>query len=70
MEKENSKILKGEIIEDALDMATGTGDTAILLAKDTTSKRVEGIDLSKEMISIGNKKVRNQNLDHKCELKK
>ena len=63
------KILKGETIEDALDMATGTGDMAILLAKDTSSKRVEGIDLSKEMISIGNKKVKNQNLDHKCELK-
>ncbi len=63
------KLLKSDKIDHALDMATGTGDMAILLAKNSNASRVEGIDLSTEMISIGNQKVKKKDLHHKCELK-
>lgn len=48
-----------------LDMATGTGDVAITLSKREDIKSIEGIDLSKEMISFGREKVTKKNLDHK-----
>lgn len=41
----------------ALDLATGTADTALLLAKQDYIKQVEGIDLSRKMIALGRKKV-------------
>ncbi len=63
------KIIKSERVTNALDMATGTGDMAILLAKSKNIQNVEGIDLSKEMISLGNEKIRKQRLSNKCELK-
>ena len=49
----------------ALDMATGTGDMAILLAKSPSVQDIVGIDLSKEMISIGNQKLKNLNYRRK-----
>ena len=63
------RILQGEKVTNALDMATGTGDMAILLAKSNDIQNVEGIDLSQEMISIGNEKIKKQELSNKCELK-
>jgi len=63
------RILEKQNINSALDMATGTGDMAILMAKSKNIKKVEGIDLSKEMISIGNQKIKKEGLTNKCELK-
>ena len=40
-----------------LDLATGTADLLILLAKQNNIQEVVGIDLSKEMLSIGQKKI-------------
>ncbi len=40
-----------------LDIATGTGDLAILLAKLSKAKTITGIDLSEGMINVGRKKV-------------
>lgn len=49
-----------------LDVATGTGDLAIELCKDIPSiTQVTGIDLSFEMIRIGEQKVRSENLDNR-----
>lgn len=45
-----------------LDVATGTGDVAILMAKILGPKRVIGIDISNQMLEIGNKKIAEQGL--------
>jgi demethylmenaquinone methyltransferase/2-methoxy-6-polyprenyl-1,4-benzoquinol methylase len=65
------KVLK--IVEDAnpdnvLDIATGTGDLAILLAE-TKVTTITGIDISEGMLSVGKEKVTENNLDHKVVLK-
>lgn len=41
----------------ALDLATGTGDVALELAKQSKVERVRGLDLSQGMITVGRKKV-------------
>ncbi len=47
-----------------LDIATGTGDLAILMAQ-TSAKKIVGIDISKGMIDVGHKKIKEQNLTKK-----
>lgn len=47
-----------------LDVATGTGDLAINLARRTTANEVVGIDLSAGMIEIGKRKVERTGLSH------
>lgn len=42
---------------DILDVATGTGDFAILAARELKPCRVLGVDLSEGMMSVGRKKV-------------
>lgn len=49
----------------ALDLATGTGDVALTLVKDNRIKKVTGLDLSKGMVDIGVKKVKQKGLDKK-----
>lgn len=63
------KIIGNNKIENAIDLATGTGDMAILLGKNDNIQKVTGLDLSKEMIAIGNKKIEKKNLDSKVRLK-
>lgn len=46
-----------------LDLATGTGDLAIALAKAMPEARVVGADLSEGMIELGRKKVKEAGLD-------
>ena len=50
-----------------LDIATGTGDLAIMLAKINPDK-VIGLDISKGMLEVGKKKVKQLNLDDKIEM--
>ena len=50
-----------------LDIATGTGDLAIMMAN-TTASRIVGLDLSEGMLSVGKEKVKAMNLDHKIEM--
>ncbi len=45
-----------------LDIATGTGDFAIMLAK-LNPKKIIGLDISKGMLDVGIKKVKDNNLD-------
>ena len=59
IKKENSKFI--------LDIATGTGDLGIALAKTDTTKII-GLDLSEQMLSFGREKIKNNHLDSKIEM--
>jgi len=50
-----------------LDIATGTGDLAINLAKSGASKIV-GLDISSGMLEIGKTKIKNRGLDSKIDM--
>jgi len=51
-----------------LDLATGTADVALELIKNPRVKKVSGLDLSREMVRIGQQKVTARKLDHRIEL--
>lgn len=53
--------------ETILDIATGTGDLAILLSKSNATKIV-GLDLSAGMLEVGKQKVKAVGLDNKIEM--
>ncbi len=53
-----------------LDVATGTGDVAILMARMLKPARIKGIDISEGMLRIGRKKIANLLLNNKIELEK
>lgn len=53
--------------ENILDIATGTGDFAIELAKLSPSK-ITGIDIAEKMLEIGREKVKQKGLSDKIEL--
>lgn len=53
-----------------LDVATGTGDLAIRLARTIPGAKVTGIDLSEEMLRIGRHKVQKANLHNRISLTK
>lgn len=53
-----------------LDIATGTGDFAILSAKELRPQRMIGIDISEGMMKIGQKKVEAEELQHIVSFKK
>ncbi|MDR0230449.1 MAG: bifunctional demethylmenaquinone methyltransferase/2-methoxy-6-polyprenyl-1,4-benzoquinol methylase UbiE [Flavobacteriaceae bacterium] len=50
-----------------LDIATGTGDLAILLSK-SNAQKITGLDLSAGMLEVGKQKVKALNLDQKIEM--
>src|SRR5690554_6691266 len=53
--------------ETILDIATGTGDLAILLSK-SNAKRIVGLDLSAGMLEVGKEKIKALNLQDKIEM--
>ncbi|MDE5688016.1 MAG: bifunctional demethylmenaquinone methyltransferase/2-methoxy-6-polyprenyl-1,4-benzoquinol methylase UbiE [Paramuribaculum sp.] len=53
---------------DILDVATGTGDLAIQIARALPEATVTGIDLSEGMIGVGNGKVKSAGLDSRVKL--
>ena len=53
-----------------LDVATGTGDMAILANKLLTAEKITGIDISDGMLEIGKKKIEKLGLQHRVELLK
>ena len=55
--------------ETILDVATGTGDLAIMAAK-LKPKKIVGVDISEEMLSVGRKKVADRNLQDIISLQK
>lgn len=50
-----------------LDIATGTGDLAILISK-TKASKIIGLDISSGMLEVGIKKIREKNLSNKIEM--
>jgi demethylmenaquinone methyltransferase/2-methoxy-6-polyprenyl-1,4-benzoquinol methylase len=49
-----------------LDVATGTGDFALLTAKHYNEvDAITGIDISEGMLEVGRKKIKERNLEHK-----
>jgi demethylmenaquinone methyltransferase/2-methoxy-6-polyprenyl-1,4-benzoquinol methylase len=50
-----------------LDIATGTGDLAILMAQ-TNAEKIIGLDISAGMLEVGKKKVEDKNLSNVIEL--
>lgn len=52
-----------------LDVATGTGDMAILAAEILKPEKIIGIDISEGMLNIGQKKIKAKKLDNLIELK-
>lgn len=53
--------------ETILDIATGTGDLAILMAG-TSAKKITGLDISAGMLEVGRKKIEEKQLTGKIEL--
>lgn len=51
-----------------LDVATGTADLAIRMAKDNPSARITGIDLSEKMLEQGRSKLAHKKLDQRITL--
>ena len=56
------KILKNKKPTNILDIATGTGDLAIELTK-TNAQTIIGLDISKGMLEVGIKKIKNKKLE-------
>ncbi|WP_300170763.1 bifunctional demethylmenaquinone methyltransferase/2-methoxy-6-polyprenyl-1,4-benzoquinol methylase UbiE [Duncaniella sp.] len=56
-------LLRNEPHGEILDIATGTGDLAILMARRLNPRRVTGVDLSEGMVEIGRRKVAEQGLE-------
>lgn len=52
-----------------LDLATGTADLAIALAKHNPQAHVIGMDISERMLDIGKAKIKRQNLENQIELR-
>lgn len=66
--KKAIKQLKELQPEYILDVATGTGDVAILAERMLHPKKITGIDISEGMLDIGRKKIHRSGLESKIEL--
>jgi demethylmenaquinone methyltransferase / 2-methoxy-6-polyprenyl-1,4-benzoquinol methylase len=66
--KKAIRTLKKEKPKQVLDVATGTGDMAIMAYHLLKPEKITGIDISKEMLEIGKKKVEKEGLVDKIEL--
>lgn len=53
--------------EKVLDIATGTGDLAILMTS-TTATEIVGLDISEGMLEVGKKKIEERKLESKIEM--
>ena len=54
--------------QNILDVATGTADVAIEIAKRTEAKKVTGVDISAQMLEIGRKKIQKKGLTNTISL--
>lgn len=61
------ELVKGRDAQKVLDIATGTGDLAIMLAK-ADIEHVTGLDISPGMLNVGKQKVTAQGLDQQVDM--
>lgn len=61
------KIVSAKKPETILDIATGTGDLAILMTK-TDATKIVGLDISAGMLEVGRKKILQKNLSSRIEM--
>ena len=61
------KMVTDSHAKSVIDIATGTGDLAIALAK-TETEKIVGIDISNGMLDVGRQKIKNQNLSDKIDM--
>ncbi len=54
--------------ENILDIATGTGDLAIMFAENTSANKIIGLDISEGMLNVGKEKVLKKKLDKRIEM--
>ncbi len=60
--KKAIKLLKNDEPKTILDIATGTGDMAIMACKLIKPERIEGIDISPKMLEMGKNKIEKEGL--------
>ena len=60
--------LKGTEPKLLLDVATGTADVALEMARRLQPERIIGLDIAPQMLDVGREKVRNKGLEHIIEL--
>ncbi len=61
------KIVSDKNPKTILDIATGTGDLAILMTK-TSADKIIGLDISDGMLEVGRQKISTQNLNSRIEM--
>ena len=64
------RIVKRSKPQRVMDIATGTGDLAIGMARSMRHLRIVGIDLSEEMLAVAARKVEKEDLSERIELHK
>lgn len=66
--RKTSKLVASHHPTAILDVATGTVDLAIRMAKDTASATITGVDLSEKMLEIGREKITKKKLNQRITL--
>ena len=67
--KKTAKAVAKSQPETILDLATGTADLAIALAKYNPQTHIIGLDISEKMLAIGKEKVKKQGLENQIDLR-
>jgi len=62
--KKALSMLKKSDPKSILDIATGTADLSIMACKHLNPERITGLDISAEMLRVGDQKIKKKNLDH------
>src|SRR5680860_1298699 len=62
------ELVKEKDPKNILDIATGTGDLAINLAKETNAIEIIALDISEGMLEVGRKKIQKEGFSHKIEM--
>lgn len=66
--RKTAKIVAKSQPKTILDLATGTADLAIQLAKHNPQAHITGVDFSEKMLEIGKKKIQQQHIEDQIEL--
>lgn len=67
--RKTAKMVAGLPSQTILDIASGTADLAIALAKRNPGSHIIGVDISEKMLAIGKAKIEKQGLSHQIELR-